>query len=103
MDKEIVVRLHGRFEDMVHTEADSRVEFWLARDLQILLGYAHWRSFSAVIDKAITACENAGYDSKDHFAHARKMVDVGSGSKREIEDVALSKVGYASHTNSIFH
>lgn len=91
MDKEIVVRLHASFEDMVQKDADNGVEFWLARNLQELLGYAQWRSFSAVIDKAITACEKAGYDPKDHFAHARKMVDLGSGAKREVEDIALTR------------
>jgi len=91
MDREIVVRLHGRFEDLVHQHADSDVEYWCARDLQGLLGYAHWRSFAAVVDKAITACEKAGYDPKDHFAPARKMVELGSGAKRQVEDIALTR------------
>ena len=91
MDKEIIVRLHSSFEDMVRTHADSGVEYWCARDLQVLLGYNHWRTFAAVIDKAITACQNSGYDAKDHFARARKMVDLGSGAKREIEDIALTR------------
>ena len=91
MDKEIVVRLHSSFEDMVRKHAESGVEYWCARDLQMLLGYAHWRSFAAVIDKAITACENSGHDPKDHFAHISKMVDLGSGAKREIEDIALTR------------
>ncbi len=91
MDKEIIVRLHSSFEDMVRKDSDSGVEYWLARDLQLLLGYAQWRSFAAVIDKAITACENSGYDPKNHFAEARKMVDLGSGAKREIEDIALTR------------
>ncbi len=88
MDKEIIVRLHSDFERMVRTHADSGVEYWCARELQMLLGYNQWRTFAAVIDKAITSCENAGYDPKDHFARARKMVDLGSGAKREIEDLA---------------
>lgn len=91
MDKEVIVRLHSSFEDMVRADSESGVEFWLARDLQALLGYAQWRSFSTVVDKAITACEKAGYNAKDHFAHARKMVDLGSGAKREVEDIALTR------------
>ena len=91
MDKEIVVRLHTSFEDMVQRHPETKTEFWCARDLQMLLGYSHWRSFAAVIDKAITACEKAGYSPKDHFAHMRKMVDLGSGAKREIEDIALTR------------
>jgi len=91
MDKEIIVRLHSSFEDMVRKHPESGVEYWCARDLQFLLGYAQWRYFAAVIDKAITACQKSGYDPKDHFAHMRKMVDLGSGAKREIEDIALTR------------
>jgi len=80
MDKEIVGRLHSSFKAMVQKEPRTGTEYWLARDLQVLLGYTQWRSFEAVIRKVMTACENSGYDSKDHFAHARKMVDLGSGA-----------------------
>ena len=61
MDKEIVIKLHSSFEDMVRKYPDTGTEFWCARDLQMLLGYVQWRSFAAVIDKAITACQKAGY------------------------------------------
>jgi DNA-damage-inducible protein D len=91
MDKEIVVRLHSSFEEMVRKFPDTETEFWCARDLQMLLGYSQWRNFAAVIDRAITACENSGYDPKDHFAHVGKMVVLGSGAKREIDDIALTR------------
>lgn len=91
MDKEIVVRLHSSFEEMARKDIEGGPEYWLARDLQLLLGYAQWRTFADVIDKAMTACEKSGFDPKDHFAHARKMVDLGSGAKREIEDIALTR------------
>jgi len=91
MDREIVGRLHSSFEQMVRRETQSGAEYWLARDLQALLGYTQWRSFEAVIQKAITACENSGYDPRDHFAHARRMVDLGSGAQRQIDDIALSR------------
>jgi DNA-damage-inducible protein D len=91
MDKDIVVRLHTSFEDMVRKYPETGTEFWCARDLQMLLGYTQWRNFKPVIDKAITACENAGYEPNDHFAHIRKMVDLGSGAKREIDDIALTR------------
>jgi len=58
MKKEIIVRLHTSFEERVHDQ--EGVEFWLARELQDLLGYAEWRNFNLVIDKAKTACANAG-------------------------------------------
>lgn len=91
MDKEIVVRLHASFEDMVQKDTASGVEFWCARDLQKLLGYARWENFAKVVDKAITACETAGYDPRDHFADVTKMVELGSGAKREIQDIALAR------------
>ena len=90
MEKESVVRLHSSFEDMVQVFPDG-TEFWCARDLQFLLGYTQWKNFAKVIDKAITACKTAGYEPKDHFAGIRKMVDLGSGAKREIDDIALNR------------
>ena len=76
MDIEIVVRLHAGFEDMVQKFLDTGTEFWCARDLQMLLGYAKWENFAKVIDKAITSCETAGLAPKDHFLGIRKMVDL---------------------------
>lgn len=91
MDKETVVRLHSTFEDMVQRHPETGAEFWCARDLQMLLGYTKWENFAKVIDKAITSCQTAGLDPKDHFLGIRKMVDLGSGAKREIEDIALNR------------
>ena len=89
MKKEIISKLHSSFELAVNQNDD--VEFWFARDLQILLGYAQWRNFLLVIDKAKTACSNARQEVLDHFAEISKMVDVGSGAKREIDDIILTR------------
>ncbi len=89
MKKEIISKLHSSFELAVNQNDD--VEFWFARDLQILLGYAQWRNFLLVIDKAKTACANAKQEVLDHFAEVSKMVDVGSGAKREIDDIILTR------------
>ena len=91
MDKEIIVRLHSSFEGMAREFPESGTEFWCARDLQVLLGYAKWENFAKVVDKAITACQNTGCDPKDHFLGVRKMVDLGSGAKRSIDDIALTR------------
>ncbi len=91
MEKAIIVKLHKDFEQSVYKEENTGMEFWLARDLQNLLGYSQWRSFESVIDKAMVACRNAGQNPDDHFARTRKMVDLGSGAKREIEDIALTR------------
>ncbi|MEX0652539.1 MAG: DNA damage-inducible protein D [Phycisphaeraceae bacterium] len=91
MKKEVVVRLHKSFEALVQTDPSSGVEFWLARDLQELLGYRQWRSFEQVVEKAIKSCTNAGYEAGDHFAQVRKMVELGSGAVREVDDIALTR------------
>jgi DNA-damage-inducible protein D len=91
MKKEIIIRLHKSFERMVRRDEQTGTEFWLARDLQGLLGYAKWENFTKVIEKAVTSCSTAGYDPKDHFLEVRKMVDLGSGAKRQIDDVALTR------------
>jgi DNA-damage-inducible protein D len=72
-------------------QTDNCIEYWLARDLQFLLGYAKWDNFLSVIDKAKTACEVSGHTVADHFADVGKMVELGSGSQREIEDVMLTR------------
>ncbi len=91
MDKEIIVRLHSSFEDMVRKHPKTGTEFWCARDLQMLLGYTEWRNFSKVVDKAITACQNAGYDPRDHFVEINKMVPLGSGAERQVTDIGLTR------------
>lgn len=92
MDKGIIRSLHASFEEMVRKDPQTGVEFWLARDLQMLLGYSQWRSFEAVVQKAIAACQNAGQDPANHFARARKLVQVGgSKAQREVDDFGLTR------------
>lgn len=66
-------------------------EYWSARDLQPLLGYSQWRRFEDAIKRSITSCEQSGNDPQNHFAGAGKMVELGSGSAREVEDFHLSR------------
>ena len=90
MKTETIELLTGTFEAHAqHTEGG--VEYWLGRDLQHLLGYSEWRNFTAVIGKAKTACEISKHPSSDHFVEVNKMVDLGSGSQREVDDVMLTR------------
>jgi DNA-damage-inducible protein D len=90
MKKDIVYKLTENFEDFLHVTEDG-VEFWLARDLQHLLGYGKWDNFQNVISKAKTACELSGQNILDHFADVGKMVEIGSGAQKEIDDVMLTR------------
>jgi DNA-damage-inducible protein D len=90
MDTELVHTLTATFEGHAQ-KTENGVEFWLARDLQHLLGYSKWENFLNVVSKAKTACEVSGHDIPDHFPDVRKMVDLGSGSQREIEDIMLTR------------
>lgn len=89
MESDIIIQLHKNFEEYAH-QIDGE-EFWFARNLQVLLGYSKWENFSKVIDKARIACQNAGHLVVDHFPDVRKMVDIGSGAEREIDDIALTR------------
>jgi DNA-damage-inducible protein D len=90
MRTELIHSLTNTFE--AHAQrADNGVEFWLARDMQHLLGYSEWRNFVAVINKAKTACEVSGHSISDHFVDVNKMVDLGSGSQREVDDIMLTR------------
>ena len=74
-------------------------EYWMARDLQELLGYDEWRNFSGAIGKAMEACESSGVTVSQHFVGTNKMVNIGSGGRRETEDWFLSR--YASYLIAI--
>lgn len=91
MEKDIVRQLHTDFEQSVQKEEQTGLEFWLARDLQGLLGYARWENFIKVIDKARISCKNAGFEPSDHFLDITKMVPLGSGAARQIDDIALTR------------
>lgn len=83
-------QLIARFEGAAQID-DARVEFWDARDLQGLLGYSKWDSFLDVVGKAKQACSGSGQSITDHFADVRKLVPIGSGAEREVDDIRLTR------------
>jgi len=90
MKKELIKHLTKDFESCVNYTQNG-IEFWFARDLQHLLGYTEWRNFLLVINKAKTSCETAGHQISDHFVDVNKMVSIGSGTTREIQDFMLTR------------
>ncbi|KGO92174.1 DNA damage-inducible protein D [Flavobacterium subsaxonicum] len=90
MRNEIIKGLTDDFES--HSKStENGIEFWYARDLQHLLGYTEWRNFNKVISKAKTACEVSEHSIQDHFVDVNKMVSIGSGTEREIDDIMLTR------------
>lgn len=89
MEKGVIIKLNKRFEEFAY-EQDG-IEYWLARELQELLGYADWRNFLNAINKAKESCETIGEAASDHFVDINKMVKIGSGAERKQEDIMLTR------------
>lgn len=79
-----------QLDSLKHNTQDD-VDFWFARDLEKLLGYVDWGNFLNAIQKAKIACSGVGVDPCNHFGDTTRMVSLGSGAKRSIEDVALTR------------
>ncbi|MDR1276718.1 MAG: DNA damage-inducible protein D [Candidatus Accumulibacter sp.] len=91
MSKKAELSIAGiSFEDMKKTNAHG-AEYWSARDLQPLLGYSQWRRFEQAIGRAVSSCKSSGNPPENHFAGVGKMVDIGSGSSRTVDDYHLSR------------
>ena len=89
MKQEEIQILFTYFEDAVCKVND--IECWSARELQKLLGYSLWQNFTNVINKAKVACENVGQPVTDHFIDVNKMIIVGKGAQREVDDILLTR------------
>ena len=90
MKHDIIYKLTSNFEDFAHKTQEG-IEFWLARDLQHLLGYGKWDNFKNVINKAKTACEISEEEIFDHFADVGKTIEMPKGATKEIDDIMLTR------------
>jgi DNA-damage-inducible protein D len=88
---EIIKKLQSHFDSLAQSIPEEEIEFWFARDLQEPLGYARWENFITTIMRAIESCKTTGCDPNDHFRSVTKMVRLGSGSERAIEDFMLTR------------
>ena len=81
---------NNTFESIKHIDENGN-EYWLSRELMIALKYSKWENFNKVIEKAMVSCKNSNYNILDHFTGVRKMVQIGSGAEKKIEDYKLSR------------
>ena len=92
MNKDLIIRMQSQFDQLAQTHPEeANLEFWFARDLQEPLGYARWENFLTAIQRAIESCKTTGYEPEHHFRGVTKMVPLGSGAERPIEDFMLTR------------
>jgi len=90
MKTEIIKSLLDNFESYSQKTEDG-IEFWLARDLQKLLGYDKWENFLKVIEKAKIACKSTGNEPDDHFPDVGKTIKMPKGAQKEVSDFMLTR------------
>ena len=91
MHPDQISRFQTQFDAIARRVPDENVEFWYARELMVELGYDRWENFSEAIERAVIACQNSEVPPENHFRGTTKMVAIGSGADRPVEDMMLTR------------
>ena len=91
MDKKRIEQIKIQFDNVIQVTENEQVEFWYARDLMKLLGYTEWRNFERAIARATDSCASSNIEISDHFVEVNKMVPIGSGANRPVNDYMLTR------------
>lgn len=89
MERNTIMKLNKAFQGFAYEE--EGVEYWLARDLQELLGYTDWRNFLKTIEKAKESCKGASEETLDHFVDVNKTIAMPKGASKEVPDIILTR------------